>query len=100
GFCYPGKGALGAQALAQHGYRLLGFVREFLDKALFADERSHRAFNTDGCEQAGLQRIAYRVTAIEAFPHREVAARIEIARFDLVTREVRDDGHRECLLHL
>ena len=95
-----GQRPLRHETLPQHGDRLLRLVRELLDEALLADERPHRALDTDRCQQAGLQRIAHRVAAVEALPHREIAAGVEVARLDLVAGEMRHHRHRQRFLRL
>jgi hypothetical protein len=50
----------------EHRDRLLALVGEFLDEALLADERSHRALHADLRQQACLERVGHRIAAVEA----------------------------------
>src|SRR5262249_36325260 len=76
GFGDAGERTLGGKAIPEDRDRILALVDELLDEALPAHERPHRALDADLREQAGLQRTACRIAAVESLPHREIATSV------------------------
>src|SRR2546428_6870995 len=84
GVVHPGKRKLRVQTLAQHGNRVVFHVH-FLDEAALPDERPDSRLDPHLRQQAGLECVPGGIAAVEALPHGEVAALVQLARFDLVT---------------
>src|SRR6266853_3699699 len=78
GLVHPPEWEAWVQPLAQHGDRVVLHVH-LLHEAALPDERPHRRLDAGLREQAGLERIPDGVGAVEALPHGQIAAPVELA---------------------
>jgi hypothetical protein len=76
------------------------FVTQLRDEAIAAGEGANRCFDAGLGEEAGLQRVAHGVRAIETLPQGKVAALVEFAAFHFIGGEMRRHRHAESLAGL